>query len=90
MTEFIALTVKSSDLTKLTKLAININNIIQFYNLEPNDTGTKIIIVDGAKSKELYASESYEDILRALNVRKVLNEQDRNQLSYEVHSPLYW
>jgi len=84
MTKFIELTIRD------TKLTININNIIQFYNLEPNDTGTKMVIFEGGKNREVYVQEKYEDILRALDVRRVLNEQDRNQLSYEVHSPLYW
>ncbi|MFQ0992898.1 hypothetical protein [Gilliamella apicola] len=80
MTEFIELTVESSDLTKLTKLAINTNQILRFFSIEPNNTRakTKIIIWDGTRSKELYASESYEDILRALEVKQIFGSDDEN------------
>ena len=80
MTKFIELT------TRDTKLTININNIIQFYNLEPNDTGTKMVIFDGVKNREFYVQEKYQDILIALGVGNVLDEQHRNQISNLLNS----
>lgn len=82
MTKFIELTVRDA------KLTININNIIQFYNLEPNDTGTKMVIFDGVKNREVYVREKYQDILIALDVRNVLDEQSRNQISNLLNSLL--
>lgn len=73
MTKFIELTIRD------TKLTINVNNILQFHSREPDSTGTKIVIVDGTKSKELYASESYEDILRALEVKQIFGSDDGQQ-----------
>ena len=72
MTKFIELTIRD------TKLTINVNNILQFHSREPDSPGTKIVIVDGAKSKDLYASESYEDILRALEVKQIFDCNDEN------------
>lgn len=82
MTKFIELTIRD------TKLTININNIIQFYNLEPNDTGTKMVIFDGVKNREVYVREKYQDILIALGVGNVLDEQSRNQISDLLNSLL--
>lgn len=69
MTKFIELTIRD------TKLTININNIIQFYNLEPNDTGTKMVIFDGVKNREVYVQEKYQDILRALEVKRIFSNE---------------
>lgn len=82
MTKFIELTVRD------TKLTININNIIQFYNLEPNDTGTKMVIFDGVKNREVYVQEKYQDVSKALDVEKVLNDDDRRLNVYEFYSNL--
>lgn len=82
MTKFIELTIRG------TKLTININNIIQFYNLEPNDTRTKMVIFDGVKNREVYVQEKYQDILIALGVGNVLDEQSRNQISNLLNSLL--
>lgn len=82
MSKFIELTVRD------TKLTININNIIQFYNLEPNDTRTKMVIFDGVKNREVYVQEKYQDILIALGVGNVLDEQSRNQISNLLNSLL--
>lgn len=84
MTKFIELTIRD------TKLTININNIIQFYNLEPNDTRTKMVIFDGVKNREVYVQEKYQDILIALGVENVLDEQHRNQISNLLNSLLDW
>lgn len=84
MTKFIELTIRD------TKLTININNIIQIYNLEPNDTGTKMVIFDGVKNREVYVQEKYQDILIALGVGNVLDEQSRNQISNLLNSLVDW
>jgi len=78
MTTFIELTViKSRNQAKLT---INANNILQFYSVEPNNTGakTKITIFNGTEIKEIYVRESYEDILRALEVKRIFDCNDEN------------
>lgn len=84
MTKFIELTIRD------TKLTININNIIQIYNLEPNDTRTKMVIFDGVKNREVYVQEKYQDILIALGVGNVLDEQSRNQISNLLNSLVDW
>lgn len=80
MTKFIELTVESIEPTKLTKLTINTNQILRFFSIGPNNTRakTKILIWDGTGSKEVYASESYEDILRALEVKQIFDCNDEN------------
>ena len=73
MTKFIELTViKSRNNGKLT---INANNILQFYTVEPNNTGakTKITIFNGTEIREIYVRESYDDILRALEVKQIFD-----------------
>ena len=78
MTKFIELTViKSRNKDKLT---INANNILQFYTVEPNNTGakTKITIFNGTEIREIYVRESYDDILRALEVKQVFDCNDEN------------
>lgn len=78
MTKFIELTViKSRNKDKLT---INANNILQFYTVEPNNTGakTKITIFNGTEIREIYVRESYDDILRALEVKQIFDCNDEN------------
>jgi len=78
MTKFIELTViKSRNNGKLT---INANNILQFYTVEPNNTGakTKITIFNGTEIREIYVRESYDDILRALEVKQIFDCNDEN------------
>ena len=78
MTTFIELTViKSRNQAKLT---INANNILQFYTVEPNNTGakTKITIFNGTEIREIYVRESYDDILRALEVKQIFDCNDEN------------
>lgn len=79
MTKFIELTViKSRNKGKLT---INANNILQFYTVEPNNTGakTKITIFNGTEIREIYVRESYDDILRALEVKQIFGSDDGQQ-----------
>lgn len=71
MTKFIELT------TKEAKLTINTNNIMQFSDIEPNNTKlkTKVIIFEGAEIKKIYVRESYADILRALEVKRIFSNE---------------
>lgn len=81
MTKFIELT------TNEAKLTINAHNIMQFMSMEPNDVGlkTKMAISDGAECKEIFVLESYDDILRALEVKRIFSNPN-HKYTYEIHA----
>lgn len=78
MTKFIELTEIAG--RNQDKLTVNANNILQFYSVEPNNTKakTKITIFNGSEIKEIYVRESYDDILRALEVKQIFDCNDEN------------
>ena len=78
MTKFIELTEVAG--RKQAKLTINVNNILQFFSVEPSNTGvkTRVVVFDGAELKKFNVRESYEDILRALEVKQIFDCNDEN------------
>ena len=47
-----------------------------------------MVIFDGVKNREVYVQEKYQDVSKALDVEKVLNDDDRRQNVYELYSNL--
>lgn len=85
MTTFIELTIGGE------KTTFNTNSIQQIYNVEPSDRGkTAVWVLVNGKYTLYYADESYKDILIALGVGNVLDEQRRNQISNLLNSLVDW
>lgn len=74
MATFIELTISGE------KTTFNTNSIQQIYNVEPSDGGkTAVWVLVNGKDTMYYADESYEDIVWALDAKRIYKPDDYDE-----------